>query len=114
MGSEMCIRDRHLGLALFEQMVFQDGQLVNGSLLDYQIPSIRDVPVACHPIVVEVPHEDGPFGAKGIGETGALTVAAAVANAVEDAVGVRVHDIPLTAEKIYQALKAAGKVNAQE
>ncbi len=104
----------HLGLALFEQMVFQDGQLVNGSLLDYQIPSIRDVPVACHPIVVEVPHEDGPFGAKGIGETGALTVAAAVANAVEDAVGVRVHDIPLTAEKIYQALKAAGKVNAQE
>ena len=101
----------HLGLTLFEQMVFQDGQLLNGSLLDYQIASIKDVPAACHPIVVQVPHKDGPFGAKGIGETGALTVAAAVANAVEDAVGVRVRDIPLTAERIYEALKAAGKVN---
>ena len=95
----------HLGLTLFEQMVFQDGQLLNGSLLDYQIASIKDVPAACHPIVVQVPHKDGPFGAKGIGETGALTVAAAVANALEDAVGVRVRDIPLTAERIYQALK---------
>ena len=101
----------HLGLTLFEQMVFQDGQLLNGSLLDYQIASIKDVPAACHPIVVQVPHKDGPFGAKGIGETGALTVAAAVANALEDAVGVRVRDIPLTAERIHQALKAAGKVN---
>lgn len=97
----------HLGLTLFEQMVFQDGQLLNGSLLDYQIASIKDVPAACHPIVVEVPHKDGPFGAKGIGETGALTVAAAVANALEDAVGVRVRDIPLTAERIHEALKAA-------
>lgn len=99
----------HLGLTLFEQMVFQEGQLLNGSLLDYQIASIEDVPAAFHPIVVEVPHRDGPFGAKGIGETGALTVAAAVANAVEDAVGVRIRDIPLTAERIYRALKAAGK-----
>ncbi len=99
----------HLGLTLFEQMVFQDGQLLNGSLLDYQIASIKDVPAACHPIVVQVPHKDGPFGAKGIGETGALTVAAAVANALEDAVGVRVRDIPLTAERIHQALKEAGK-----
>ncbi len=99
----------HLGLTLFEQMVFQDGQLLNGSLLDYQIASIKDVPAACHPIVVQVPHKDGPFGAKGIGETGALTVAAAVANALEDAVGVRVRDIPLTAERIHQALKEAGR-----
>ena len=104
----------HLGLTLFEQMVFQDGQLLNGSLLDYQIASIKDVPAACHPIVVQVPHKDGPFGAKGIGETGALTVAAAVANALEDAVGVRVRDIPLTAERIYEALKKSGKVNGGE
>ncbi len=101
----------HLGLTLFEQMVFQDGQLLNGSLLDYQIASIKDVPAACNPIVVQVPHKDGPFGAKGIGETGALTVAAAVANALEDAVGVRVRDIPLTAERIHEALKEVGKVN---
>ena len=99
----------HLGLTLFEQMVFEEGRLLNGSLLDYQIASMEDVPAAFHPIVVEVPHKDGPFGAKGIGETGALTVAAAVANAVEDAVGVRIRDVPLTAERIYRALKAAGK-----
>lgn len=95
----------HLGLTLFEQMVFEEGQLLNGSLLDYQIASIQDVPRLCEPIVVEVPHKDGPFGAKGIGETGALTIAAAVANAVEDAVGVRIKDIPLTPERVHQALK---------
>jgi CO/xanthine dehydrogenase Mo-binding subunit len=55
-------------------------------------------------IIVEVPHETGPFGAKGAGETGALTVAPAVANAIEDAVGVRIRDLPITPEKILRAL----------
>lgn len=95
----------HLGLTMFEEMRFDNGRLLNGSLLDYQIASIRDVPRNCEPIVVQVPHKDGPFGAKGIGETGALTVAAAIANAIEDAVGVRIRDIPLTPERVYEALK---------
>ena len=94
----------HLGLTLFEEMVFDEGQLVNGSLLDYQIASFNDMPESVRPIVVQVPHEDGPFGAKGAGETGALTVAPAIANAIEDAVGVRICDLPITAEKILRAL----------
>jgi CO/xanthine dehydrogenase Mo-binding subunit len=94
----------HLGLTLFEEMIYDEGQLVNGSLLDYQVASIKDMPQAFRPIVVEVPHETGPFGAKGAGETGALTVAPAIANAIEDAVGVRIRDLPLTPEKVLRAL----------
>ena len=94
----------HLGLTLFEEMIFDEGQLVNGSLLDYQIASIRDVPDSFRPVIVEVPHDDGPFGAKGAGETGALTVAPAIANAIDDAVGVRIRDLPITPERILRAL----------
>src|SRR6185503_8940002 len=94
----------HLGLTLFEEMIFEDGQLVNGSLLDYQVASIKDLPASFRPIVVEVPHETGPFGAKGVGETGALTVSAAIANAIEDAIGVRIRDLPITPEKVLRAL----------
>jgi CO/xanthine dehydrogenase Mo-binding subunit len=94
----------HLGLSLFEEMVFDEGQLVNGSLLDYQVASIKDMPEFVRPVVVEVPHESGPFGAKGAGETGALTVAPAIANAIEDAVGVRIRDLPITPERILRAL----------
>ena len=59
----------HLGLTLFEEMVFEEGQLLNGSLLDYQIASMKDMPGTFEPIIVEIPHESGPFGAKGVGET---------------------------------------------
>jgi CO/xanthine dehydrogenase Mo-binding subunit len=94
----------HLGLTMFEEMIFDEGQLVNGSLLDYQVASMKDMPQNVRPIVVQVPHEDGPFGAKGAGETGALTVAPAVANAIQDACGVRIRDLPLTPEKVLRAL----------
>jgi CO/xanthine dehydrogenase Mo-binding subunit len=95
----------HLGLTLFEEMIYADGQLVNGSLLDYQVASIKDMPESLRPIIVEVPHETGPFGAKGAGETGALTVAPAIANAIEDAIGVRIRDLPITPEKVLRALR---------
>ena len=94
----------HLGLTMFEEMIFDEGQLINGSMLDYQVASIRDMPQLVRPIVVQVPHEDGPFGAKGAGETGALTVAPAIANAIEDAVGVRIRDLPITPERVLRAL----------
>jgi CO/xanthine dehydrogenase Mo-binding subunit len=88
-------------------MIFDEGQLVNGSLLDYQVFSFKDMPQSVQPIVVQVPHEDGPFGAKGVGETGALTVAPAIANAIHDAVGARIRDLPITPEKILRALVEA-------
>ena len=100
----------HLSLTFFEEMIFEEGQLLNGSLLDYQIASMKDLPETFEPIVVEVPHESGPFGAKGVGETGTLTVSAAIANAIEDAVGVRIRDLPITPEKILRLLTEQGKV----
>jgi CO/xanthine dehydrogenase Mo-binding subunit len=99
-----CAALMHLGLTLFEEMIFEEGQLINGSLLDYQFISFKDMPQFVRPIVVEVPHDDGPFGAKGAGETGALTVAPAIANAIHDAVGVRIRDLPITPEKVLRAL----------
>src|SRR5438874_7017742 len=96
----------HLGLTMFEEMIFEEGQLVNGSLLDYQVASIKDMPDSVRSIVVQVPHDDGPFGAKGVGETGALTIAPAIANAIHDAVGVRIRDLPITPEKVLRALVA--------
>ena len=99
----------HLGLTMFEEMIFDEGQLINGSLLDYQVASFKDMPQSVQPIVVQVPHEDGPFGAKGAGETGALTVAPAIANAIHDAVGVRIRDLPITPEKVLRALVEKSK-----
>ncbi len=94
----------HLGLTLFEEMLFDEGQLTNGSLLDYQVASFKDLPDSFRPIIVQVPHETGPFGAKGVGETGTLTVSAAIANAIHDATGVRIRDLPITPERVLRAL----------
>jgi CO/xanthine dehydrogenase Mo-binding subunit len=93
-----------LGHALFDQLVFADGRIVNGSLLDYQLPSIKDRPDRLTAIVVESPHRTGPFGAKGVGETGIIPLAPAIGNAVRDATGIRFHELPLTPERILMAL----------
>jgi CO/xanthine dehydrogenase Mo-binding subunit len=95
-----------IGQALFDEMVFEDGQLVNGSLLEYQLPSFLDLPMELIAIVVEEPHRSGPFGAKGVGETGILAVAPAIANAVADATGARLRSLPLTPERVLAALEA--------
>ena len=94
-----------IGHALFDQLVLDQGQLVNGTLLDYQLPSVRDLPDELTPIIVESPHDTGPFGAKGVGETGILGVAPAIANAVRDAVGVRLTTLPMTPESVVAALE---------
>lgn len=97
-----------MGIALFEELVMDHGQIINGTLLDYQLPSIQDMPDKLTPIVVESPHRTGPFGAKGVGETGLLTIAPAIANALRDAVGVRVTGLPLSPEKVLHAMQSAG------
>ncbi|MQA09357.1 MAG: molybdopterin-dependent oxidoreductase [Pseudonocardiaceae bacterium] len=95
-----------IGHALFDQLVLDQGQLVNGTLLDYQLPSIRDLPDELTPIIVESPHDDGPFGAKGVGETGILAVAPAIGNAIRDAIGLRFTRLPMTPEAIVTALES--------
>jgi CO/xanthine dehydrogenase Mo-binding subunit len=94
-----------IGHALFDELVFDEGQMINGTLLDYQLPSVRDLPDRITPVIVESPHRTGPFGAKGVGETGIIPVAPAIANAVRDAVGVRIPRLPLTPERVLTAIE---------
>ena len=94
-----------MGFTLFEEMAFDEGQVVNASLADYKIPGFWDVPEQNDVQIVEVPHRNGPFGAKGIGETGSLALSPAVANAVQDATGVRIYETPLTPERVLRALR---------
>jgi CO/xanthine dehydrogenase Mo-binding subunit len=94
-----------IGQAMFEEIAYDNGQLINPNLVDYILPSLGDMPAVIDPICVEVPDRNGPFGAKGIGESALIPVAPAIANAIYDAVGVRIKDLPIKAEKIYLALE---------
>jgi CO/xanthine dehydrogenase Mo-binding subunit len=96
-----------VGFTLFEEMAFSDGQVVNASLADYKIPGLLDVPVDLSAAYVEVPHPEGPYGAKGVGETGVFSPSPAIANALYDAVGVIVPDLPLTPERVLRAIREA-------
>ena len=89
----------------FEAMFFDErGRLKNPSLVDYKIATALDAPREIHGDIVETPLEDGPWGARGVGEHVMVQTAPAIANALYNAVGVRFDDLPLSAEKIYQAL----------
>src|SRR5579883_466025 len=96
-----------LGFTMQEKIAFDGGQIVNASLADYKIPSILDIPPAMQSEAVEAEQHSGPFGAKGVGESGTFGVSPAIANAIEDAVGVRLTSLPLSAEALYRALRAA-------
>jgi CO/xanthine dehydrogenase Mo-binding subunit len=96
-----------LGFTMQEKIEFDGGQIVNASLADYKIPSILDIPADLLSEAVEAEQHSGPFGAKGVGESGTFGVSPAIANAIDDAVGVRLTSLPLTAETLYRALRAA-------
>ena len=95
-----------LGFTLFEKMQLDGGQVTNASFADYKIPGIHDVPAAMENAAVEAYQSNGPFGAKGVGELATFGVSPAIANAIEDAVGVRLTELPLTAESLFRALRA--------
>jgi CO/xanthine dehydrogenase Mo-binding subunit len=94
-----------LGAALMEELPVEDGQVLAGSLGDYKLPSAPDVP-ALTILNVDSAHGAGPFGAKAVGEFGNLGVAPAIANAITRAVGVRLTQLPLLAEAVWDALQA--------
>jgi putative selenate reductase molybdopterin-binding subunit len=99
-----------LGYALTEEMKFSPtGKMVNASLMEYKVPTSLDLP-DIKALIVEAPEPSHPFGAKSVGEIGLDVVAPAVANAIYNAVGVRLRDLPFTPETVWRALKEADKM----
>ncbi len=93
-----------IGHSLLEEMIYKDGQLLNPNLVDYRVPVFADLPEKFESILVESHNGPGPFGAKGTGEGGLLPVAPAIGNALYQATGLRLYDLPLTPEKVWRAL----------
>ena len=90
--------------ALFEELKLEQGRVVNPDFRDYRIATVADTPDVMESVIVETPQDDGPCGARGIGEHPMIPTIAALGNAIADACGVRLLNPPFTAEKIYLAL----------
>jgi CO/xanthine dehydrogenase Mo-binding subunit len=93
-----------LGYGLMEEMVLEKGKMVNARFLDYKIPTAFEIP-PIKAILVESNEPHGPYGAKGVGRLAVIPPASAIANAIYDAIGVRIKELPITPEKILKALK---------
>jgi len=100
-----------MGHALYEEYVYEDGQLLNGTLFDYHVPTLDQAPREVHTLLIESGDGPGPGGARGMGEGAILPVAPAIANALARAYGVRLRDLPLTPEKVWRALRDAKRGN---
>ena len=100
-----------MGLSVSEEMNFEDGKLLNSGFLDYRLLTSLDSP-EFESIIVESNQIDGPFGAKGVGEVGMVAVGAAIANAIHNAVGVRLNNAPLTPKKILDEIMKKESVRA--
>jgi xanthine dehydrogenase molybdenum-binding subunit len=94
-----------IGYALYEEVLSQEGRIMNPNFKDYKIPTIREMDFPIHLDFIETDDRFGPFGAKGVGEPGLVPTAPAIANAIYNAVGIRIRDLPITPEKILEALK---------
>ena len=94
-----------LGTTIYEELVMDTGKAANASFIDYKIPRANDIPELIS-ILIDDPHREGPFGAKGLGEPGLAPTAPAISNAIYNAIGVRIKELPITPEKILAAIKA--------
>jgi 4-hydroxybenzoyl-CoA reductase alpha subunit len=93
-----------IGFALLEGFCYQEGKVLNPNFRDYRIPTAKDIP-PIQTILIETDDPEGPFGAKGVGELSLNPTAAAIANAVYDAIGIQIKNLPILPEKIYGKLK---------
>src|ERR1051325_8399 len=98
-----------IGHTLCEELVYEEGQLLNPNLIDYRVPTFENVPKQMQTEMIENGNGPGPFGSKGMGEGGLLPVASAVANAVSQATGVRIQNLPLTPPNVWAAIQAKKK-----
>ena len=93
-----------LGHAMYEEMVYENGQFANGEALQYRLPGMEDLPEHLTSVMVENGDGPGPQGSKGMGQASVSPVAPAIGNAIFDAIGVRIQDLPITPEKILRSL----------
>lgn len=101
-----------LGHTLWEEYVYEDGQPINATMIDYHVPAIDETPARFETLLIESGDGPGPGGARGMGEGAILPVAPMLANAIQNATGARVRDLPLTPERVWRAIrdaKAEGK-----
>jgi CO/xanthine dehydrogenase Mo-binding subunit len=96
-----------LGHSLYEELVYEDGQPINASLIDYHVPAIDEAPPRFHTVLIESGDGPGPGGSRGMGEGAILPMAPVVANAIARRFGARVRDLPLTPERVWRAIRAA-------
>ena len=102
-----------LGASLFEEMLFDNGQPINSTFLEYMPPSMEDHPRQFKSLLVEIPHPEGPFGAKGVGEASFGPVEPAIGNAVANALGgIRVQHLPLRPDRVLAAIRAVRRDGA--
>jgi CO/xanthine dehydrogenase Mo-binding subunit len=104
-GQDIGAATMGMGIGLFEELIYDGPQLVNGSILDYRVPRFSDLPRKVELHLVQNQDGVGPYGAKGGGEASLNSMAANIANAVNRATGVRIRQAPLTPEKIWRALR---------
>ncbi|MFH0883557.1 MAG: molybdopterin cofactor-binding domain-containing protein, partial [bacterium] len=97
-----------IGWALIEHFQMDGGRVVTSNLSTYLLPSCLDV-AEVETIIVEEPDPNGPWGAKGIGEPAIIPTGAAIANAVSHALGVQIHELPITPERVLNALEESGR-----
>jgi carbon-monoxide dehydrogenase large subunit len=94
--------------SIFEEMLLEKGEMKNPSFVDYRISTTTDLPKKHEVFVVEVPQDDGPYGARGIGEHPMVPTIAALGNAIYNATGIRLYGPPFTPEKVFLAMVDAG------
>lgn len=102
-----------LGYALFEELVIENGEVKNPNFVDYVIPTMLDMPDV-EIKLLETADPLGPFGAKGIGEPATVPTAPAIANAIFDAIGIQIRELPITPQKILQAVKGNRYLSSEE
>lgn len=97
-----------IGDSLFEEMQMEKGVVLNPNFTDYKLPSVMQMPPLSDvkSVFAPAPHKDGPFGAKGLGEVVSVGVQSAIANAIYNATGVRIKELPMTPERVLQALRS--------
>jgi CO/xanthine dehydrogenase Mo-binding subunit len=94
-----------LGHTLFESLYYENGQPLNANLVDYRVPRFTDTPIRFNSALIENEDGPGPYGAKGMGESGIVSIAPAIGNAIFQATGVRIRSLPLTPERVWRALR---------